>query len=103
MGNTISDTDIFTGIVAIVASALRVKPEQIVPSSRLFKDLNAESLDIVDIRFQIEHTFGFKIDQGEIYQALGRELTADELHEKLTVVSIVDFVKYRLAQGTTVP
>jgi len=101
MAKTFSESDVLSGIVGIVATALRLKPEQITPSSRLFKDLDAESLDIVDIRFQIEHAFGFKIDQGEIYAALGRELTADEIHEQLTVASIVEFVKYRLAQGTT--
>ena len=103
MRETLSDADVFTGIVAIVATALRITPGQITPSSRLFKDLNAESLDIVDIRFQIEHTFGFKIDQGEIYRALGKELTSDELHEKLTVASIAEFVKFRLAQGINIP
>ncbi len=90
------DHEILAQVIAIVAGALRIKPNTITPQSRLFRDLNAESLDIVDIRFQIERQFGFKIDQGEIYQSVGHELTAEEVQEQLTVASIAGFVAHRL-------
>ncbi len=96
MPNQWSQQDVIARVIAIIATALRLNPDKISPESRLFRDLNAESLDILDIRFQIEHEFGFKIDQGEIYRSLGRELTTDEVHEHLTVTSIASFVKHRL-------
>lgn len=93
--------EIFNAVSAILQQALRVKPDQIRMESRLFLDLGAESIDILDIRFRLERTFGFKIDQNEFKQSMSEELTAEEIQEKFTVGVLVEYVGYRLAQQRT--
>lgn len=87
------DNEIYAKIVAEIAEALDLDADEIEPDSRLFLDLDAESIDILDIRFRIEHTFGFKINQEMLIQSLGKELSADEIQERMTVRSIVAFVE----------
>lgn len=93
-----TQNEIFAAVSAILQQALRVKPDLIRMESRLFLDLGAESIDILDIRFRLERTFGFKIDQNEFKQNLSEELTADEIQEKFTVGVLIEYVAHRLAQ-----
>jgi acyl carrier protein len=80
----------------ILVTALRVKPEQVIPAARLFLDLGAESIDIIDIRFNIESAFRLKVSDYEIERSLGEGLPAREIAEKLTVSRLCDFVQQRL-------
>jgi len=83
----------------ILVQALRVKPEQVVPQARLFSDLAAESIDLLDIQFQIEHAFGFSLDPNELIEHLGRDLSAREIDEQLTVQWCVEYVDKRLSDA----
>jgi acyl carrier protein len=96
MSHFAHDDEVYVKIVTEIAEALEVDTAEIDPDSRLFLDLDAESIDILDIRFRIEHAFGFKISQETLIQSLGKELSADEIQEKLTVKSIVAFVAEQL-------
>ena len=91
-----TDEQLLLSFAAILKEVLRIDPAKIRPELRLFDDLGAESLDLLDIRFRIERMWGFKIAQDEIIQTLGRSITAAEIREKLTVRSIMDFIKSRL-------
>jgi acyl carrier protein len=90
--------EIFPRVATIIQEALRVPREKITPDARLFLDLGAESLDLLDIRFRIENVFGFKIDQEEIVRSLGAELTAEQVQENLTAGSLEEYVRYRLSE-----
>lgn len=81
---------------AIIVDALRVDAGAVVPGARIFHDLGAESLDVIDIRFQIEHEFSIKIDQDEINRIAGAGITEAEFKEKFTVASLSEFVKRKL-------
>lgn len=94
-----SGNEILDVVVRIVVEALRVDEERVIPEARIFTDLDAESLDLLDIRFRIENDFGFKIAQGEIINYLGEELPRSEIEERLTVASIVDYITDRIKQG----
>jgi acyl carrier protein len=80
----------------IIVTALRVKPEHVTPGARVFSDLGAESIDIIDIRFNIESAFKIKVRDDEITRSLGDGLSTDEIAESLTVGSLCDFVERRL-------
>ncbi len=41
--------------------------EEVVPTASLVSDLGAESIDFLDIVFQLERAFGFKVGQGELF------------------------------------
>ena len=47
----------------ILAAVLGVDPQRAAPEASLTDDLDAESIDFVDILFRIEQEFGLKIDR----------------------------------------
>ncbi|MFG0285788.1 MAG: acyl carrier protein [Phycisphaerales bacterium JB039] len=51
----------------VLAEALAVDDEEVTPEATLTRDLGAESIDFLDIGFQLEQAFGFKIQQGELF------------------------------------
>jgi len=94
----LTEDEIFATIAAGVAEALRVDAAKISMASRLFLDLGAESIDILDIRFRIEHALGFKIDQAALIRSLGEGLSAGQIQEQLTLGSLVAYVRQQLQQ-----
>jgi acyl carrier protein len=64
--------DIFTKVRSVLEEALGADEEDITPDSSLTRDLEAESIDFLDIVFRLEKTFSrddkpFKIEQGELF------------------------------------
>ena len=98
MSLTLPESEIIQKVTAIISEALRVKPEKILPQSKLFSDLGSESLDILDIRFRLEKAFNIKIEDGEIISSLGQNLTNQQIDELFTVENTVRFVQYKLMQ-----
>ncbi len=80
-------------VVGIINSSLRIPQSRILESSRLFRDLNAESIDLLDIKYELERSFAVEISDTEIRDSLGMNLTQAEVYEKLTVRSIIDFIE----------
>lgn len=62
-----SRDDIFAKVRDVLVDALAVDEEEVTPSASLVGDLGAESIDFLDIVFQLERAFGFKIAQGELF------------------------------------
>jgi len=75
-----------------ISEALLVPIPQITPAARLFSDLKAESIDIVDIRFRIEEEWKIKIDQQAMLESLGANLSAEQLDARFTVGFIIEYV-----------
>jgi acyl carrier protein len=50
----------------IIVDVLRVKPEDVTPTTHLMKDLGADSLDTLDVALLIEKTFDMKISDDSI-------------------------------------
>jgi len=64
--------EIETKVSEVLESALGADTEDIVPTAILTEDLGAESIDFLDIQFQLEKKFStpekpFKIEQGELF------------------------------------
>lgn len=59
--------EIFTTIQGVLVEALGVDDDEVTPEASLAADLGAESIDFLDIVFQLEQAFGFKIAQGELF------------------------------------
>lgn len=59
--------EISTKVREVLVEALGVDEEEVVPTASLVSDLGAESIDFLDIVFQLERAFGFKIGQGELF------------------------------------
>ena len=59
--------DIFPRVRKQLIEALSVDEADVTPTARLQADLNAESIDFLDIVFRLEREFGIKIDRNELF------------------------------------
>ena len=75
----IEEKEIFEKVRECIVEALGVDEEEVAPSATLFDDLGAESLDLLDIVFRLEKTFGIKIPRGGIQQDI---LAAEGIKEE---------------------
>ena len=72
---------VFDEMRAIIVEALGVDEEEVELKTRLIEELDAESLDFLDIGFRMERSFGSKIPRGEIARN-ARGGRSDEEFEK---------------------
>ena len=74
--------DVFQTVKEVTAEQLEVDPEIITPDASFIDDLEADSLDIVDLMMELEETFDIEIP--------------DEDAEKIsTVADAVEYIKER--------
>jgi len=59
--------EIYDKVKTVLVNALGVDDDEIKPDSVLRDDLGAESIDYLDIQFQLEKAFGIKISKGEMF------------------------------------
>ncbi len=59
--------EVFADVKAILTESLSVDDDQVTPQARLQADLDAESIDFLDIVFRLERKFGLKIDRNELF------------------------------------
>jgi acyl carrier protein len=59
--------EIFGKVKEILVDALSVDDDQVTPTARLQADLDAESIDFLDIVFRLEREFNLKIDRNELF------------------------------------
>jgi acyl carrier protein len=59
--------EIFQKVRTLLVDALCVDDDEVTPQARLQADLNAESIDFLDIVFRLEREFGVKIDRNELF------------------------------------
>ena len=58
--------EVFNKVKEVLTAALAVDEDEVTPQAKLTEDLGAESIDYLDITFQLEKTFGIKIPKGEL-------------------------------------
>jgi acyl carrier protein len=59
--------EVFAKVKDVLTTALAVDDDEVTPTARLSEDLGAESIDYLDISFQLEKTFAIKIPKGELF------------------------------------
>lgn len=74
-------TDVFPKVREIVAEVLVIDEEEVSLNSRLIADLGAESIDFLDLVFQLEKEFKIKIPRGQLEKNARGDL-AEEDFEK---------------------
>ena len=80
----------------IVAAALGVGRERVTSDTSLIYDLGAESIDLVDIRFRLEETFGFRVDQRSFIAEIAAGATPHDVQSLLTVRRLAEFILRRV-------
>ena len=58
-----------------------IDEEEIAKTSRLISDLGAESIDFLDLVFQLEKEFGIKIPRGQLEKNARGDLSEDEFEK----------------------
>lgn len=59
--------EIFQRVANTLIDALNVDEDQVTPQATLTGDLEAESIDFLDIVFRLEREFNIKIPRGELF------------------------------------
>jgi acyl carrier protein len=59
--------EVFAKVKEVLIEALVVDEEDVKPEAALMGDLGAESIDFLDISFQIDKAFNIKIPKGELF------------------------------------
>ncbi len=63
----LSEQEIFDKVKDTLVEALGLEDEEVTPEATLTGDLGAESIDFLDIVFQLEKAFDIKIPRGELF------------------------------------
>lgn len=72
---------VYPKVRTIIADVLVIDEEAISLHSRLIADLGAESIDFLDLVFQLEKEFGIKIPRGQLEKNARGHLTEDEFEK----------------------
>jgi acyl carrier protein len=91
--------EVFANLARMVGEALRVNVATITPDTNLILDLNAESIDLVDIRFRIEEAYGFQIDQRAFITAIAVDVPGADVAASLTMRRLTEFVMRRKSEA----
>ncbi|SRR5438093_1199612 len=73
---------VYPKVSEAIAEALGRDPGEVTLESRLIEELNAESIDLLDIVFRLERAFQVKIPRGQIVESARGDLTEEEFAQK---------------------
>ncbi len=86
---------IYPQVAEIIADALGCDEDEVKPDSSLINDLDAESIDFLDIVFRLEREFKVKIPRGKAVEEARGELSEEEF-EQGGVVTDAGFEKIKV-------
>jgi acyl carrier protein len=72
---------VFPKVREIIADVLVIDEEEIQLNSRLIADLGAESIDFLDLVFQLEKEFSIKIPRGQLEKNARGDLAEDQFEK----------------------
>ncbi|MGQ3889718.1 acyl carrier protein [Legionella sp. CNM-1927-20] len=72
---------VYPKVREIIADVLVIDEDEIKLDSRLITDLGAESIDFLDLVFQLEKEFGIKIPRGQLEKNARGTLAEDEFEK----------------------
>ncbi|ARG98491.1 acyl carrier protein [Legionella micdadei] len=72
---------VYPKIREIIADVLVIDEEEVSLNSRLIGDLGAESIDFLDLVFQLEKEFSIKIPRGQLEKNARGDLAEDEFEK----------------------
>jgi acyl carrier protein len=59
--------EVFTKLKKVLVDALGVEDDEVTPTATIIGDLGAESIDFLDIIFNLEKTFGIEISRDQLF------------------------------------
>jgi acyl carrier protein len=104
----VSSNETYEKVVAALGDVLGMDEDEIKADSKLTGDLDASSLDIVDLLFQMKKTFGIELRLADVRKELAGDAGSEEaesqaeeqwdeaLFDAVTVRDVVGWVESRL-------
>ena len=91
-----TNQDILQKVTDIIVDVLVIDENKVQPTSRLIADLGAESIDFLDLVFQLEKEFAIKIPRGQLEKNARGDLTEEEFEQNgvLTEKGLVALKNY---------
>ncbi|WP_298625435.1 acyl carrier protein [uncultured Legionella sp.] len=78
---------VYPKVRAIIADVLVIDEDDVALNSRLITDLGAESIDFLDLVFQLEKEFKIKIPRGQLEKNARGDLAEDEFEKGGTLTA----------------
>lgn len=91
---TATAQEIELAVRGIIAQSLAISIDQVSPTVSLIEGLGAESLDFLDIVFQLERTYQIQITRGELEKAARGDMSEEDFAPK-GVISDAGLVRLR--------
>jgi acyl carrier protein len=77
--------DIHEKVTNVLVEVLAVDEEQVTPTAALQRDLGADSLDLLEIMFRLQHEFGIEMPRDELFPGFFLRIRPEWVHDsKLT-------------------
>lgn len=76
-----NNDSVFPKVREIIADVLVIDEEEVQLQSRLISDLGAESIDFLDLVFQLEKEFAIKIPRGQLEKNARGDLAEDQFEK----------------------
>lgn len=91
-----NNPEIFAKVKEIIVDVLVIDEDKVQPTSRLIADLGAESIDFLDLVFQLEKEFAIKIPRGQLEKNARGDLSESEFEQNgvLTEKGVVALKNY---------
>ncbi len=84
-------TEIYAKVTNVLAEVLVVNEDDITRAAALQRDLGADSLDLLEIIFRLEHEFGIEIPRGELFPSSKNQMGPESAKaDKLTARGMVE-------------
>ena len=85
-----TEAELLAKVQASIATAIGAEPSELTPEKKIFQELGVDSVDFLDISYEVEQETGF--DVTAIFD--GEEPSAE-----LTIQGLVDLLRTRLEEG----
>ena len=98
--------DIYRRVVQVLVESLYVSEDDLTPTTSLLEDLGAESLDLLEIVFQLEREFEIDIPDGDLFPRSFLQSNADFLRKGCVTDPFLRELRSRMPYaefGTTDP
>lgn len=90
-----TETEVFEKLLPLIQEVTGARADQVKMSSNLMEDLGAESIDLLDLSFLIEETFGIAIEADEFERQASGQIPGGQYERDgyLTPEAIVELRK----------
>lgn len=90
----LTDSQLLEHVKTSIVTALGTQADELTPDARLFQDLGVDSVDLLDISYELERLTGCELELAELFRRQDAQPGRD-----LTVAQLADILKGRIASA----